>query len=118
MRAKKRERKIKKLLLSSYILTEGQTKKNKINGDFIDPRMELTQDIKITCQNSIIKGAGAQTFDGHPLRNWKIKLVAVDNGKEKKGRLSELLDHVEYILHPTFTDPRRGKYIIYIIYML
>ncbi|KAI7857151.1 yeats family-domain-containing protein [Circinella umbellata] len=69
--------------------------------------MELTQDIKIICQNSIIKGTGAQTFDGHPLRNWKIKLVAVDNGKEKKGRLSELLDHVEYILHPTFTDPRR-----------
>ncbi|KAI9256447.1 yeats family-domain-containing protein [Phascolomyces articulosus] len=69
--------------------------------------MELTQDIKITCQNSIIKGVGAQTFEGHPLRNWKIKLVAVDNGKEKKGRLSELLDHVEYILHPTFKDPRR-----------
>ncbi|KAI9498083.1 yeats family-domain-containing protein [Zychaea mexicana] len=69
--------------------------------------MDLTQDIKITCQNSIMKGAGAHTVDGHPMRNWKIKLVAVDGGKEKKGRLTELLDHVEYILHPTFKDPRR-----------
>ncbi|KAI8141674.1 yeats family-domain-containing protein [Fennellomyces sp. T-0311] len=70
--------------------------------------MEITQDIKITCQNSIIKGAGAEMIEGHPLRNWKIKLVAVEGNKEKKGRLTELLDHVEYILHPTFKDPRRA----------
>ncbi|CDS07213.1 hypothetical protein LRAMOSA09736 [Lichtheimia ramosa] len=69
--------------------------------------MEPTLDIKITFQNSIIKGPDAQTVEGHPLRNWKIKLVAVENGKDKKGRLSELLDHVEYILHPTFENPRR-----------
>lgn len=71
--------------------------------------MEPTLDIKITFQNSIIKGPDAQTVEGHPLRNWKIKLVDVENGKDKKGRLSELLDHVEYILHPTFENPRRGK---------
>ncbi|KAI8371783.1 yeats family-domain-containing protein [Radiomyces spectabilis] len=68
---------------------------------------ELGQDIKIICQNSIIKGPGAKSVDGHPWRNWKIKLVAVDKGKEKKGKLSLLLDHVDYILHPTFENPRR-----------
>lgn len=47
--------------------------------------------------------------EGHPWRNWKIRVVAVDNHREKKGKLSYLLDHVEYILHPTFENPRRGK---------
>ncbi|KAI7871346.1 yeats family-domain-containing protein [Spinellus fusiger] len=68
---------------------------------------EASQDIKIICQNSIIKGAHATSVDGHPLRNWKIKLVAMDGNKEKKGKLSALLDRVEYILHPTFANPRR-----------
>ncbi|KAF7725822.1 hypothetical protein EC973_009245 [Apophysomyces ossiformis] len=69
---------------------------------------EVSQEIKITCQNSIIKGAAAKAIDGgHPWRNWKIKLVAVDGQRERKGKLSALLDHVEYFLHPTFENPHR-----------
>ncbi|KAI9483065.1 MAG: yeats family-domain-containing protein [Benjaminiella poitrasii] len=68
-----------------------------------------TQDIKISCHNSIIKGPGAKSNDGHPWRNWKITLVAMDGEEEIKGKLSIILDHVEYILHPTFQDPIRVK---------
>ncbi|KAL0091505.1 yeats family-domain-containing protein [Phycomyces blakesleeanus] len=68
---------------------------------------EASQDIRITCQNSIIKGASATSVDGHPWRTWKIKLVAMDGNKEKKGKLTALLDNVEYILHPTFENPHR-----------
>ncbi|KAI7908048.1 yeats family-domain-containing protein [Cokeromyces recurvatus] len=68
-----------------------------------------TQDIKISCHNSIIKGPGAKSNDGHPWRNWKITLVAMDGEEEVKGKLSIILDHVEYILHPTFKDPIRAK---------
>ncbi|CAO3618085.1 unnamed protein product [Cunninghamella blakesleeana] len=46
-------------------------------------------------------------IEGHPMRNWKIRLVAVDSGKEHKGKLTHILDRVEYILHPTFENPRR-----------
>lgn len=42
-----------------------------------------------------------------------MSLVAVDNGKEVKGKASLILDHVEYILHPTFENPRRGKFSFY-----
>jgi hypothetical protein len=38
-----------------------------------------------------------------------VTLVAVDDGKEVPGKLQAMLDHVEYILHPTFFNPRRGK---------
>lgn len=68
----------------------------------------ITQDIKIACHNSVIKGNGAKSNDGHPWRNWKITLVAMDGEREVKGKLSMILDHVEYILHPTFEEPRRG----------
>lgn len=67
---------------------------------------EYTQDIKIICQNSIIKGS-IKASAGHPWRNWKIKVVAVDNNHERRGKLNYLLDHVEYMLHPTFDNPRR-----------
>jgi len=43
-----------------------------------------------------------------PCRNWKIRVVAVDNNREKKGKLNHLLEHVEYWLHPTFENPVRG----------
>lgn len=33
----------------------------------------------------------------------------MEGEKEIKGKLSILLDHVEYILHPTFEEPRRGN---------
>ncbi|KAI8360807.1 yeats family-domain-containing protein [Blakeslea trispora] len=69
----------------------------------------ITQDIRISCQNSVIKGSGAKSNEGHPWRNWKITLVAMDGEKEVKGKLSVILDHVEYILHPTFEEPRRVK---------
>ncbi|KAI8351460.1 yeats family-domain-containing protein [Choanephora cucurbitarum] len=69
----------------------------------------VTQDIRISCQNSVIKGSGAKSNEGHPWRNWKITLVAMDGEKEVKGKLSVILDHVEYILHPTFEEPRRVK---------
>ncbi|KAI9315988.1 hypothetical protein BX666DRAFT_2028223 [Dichotomocladium elegans] len=46
--------------------------------------MELKLDIKITCQNSVIKGPGAETVEGHPLRNWKVKLVAMEGVVEKE----------------------------------
>ncbi|KAI8637779.1 yeats family-domain-containing protein [Parasitella parasitica] len=69
----------------------------------------VTQDIKISCHNSVIKGIGAKSNEGHPWRNWKITLVAMDGEREVKGKLSMILDHVEYILHPTFEDPRRVK---------
>ncbi|KAF1807240.1 yeats family-domain-containing protein [Mucor lusitanicus] len=69
----------------------------------------VTQDIKISCHNSVIKGHGAKSNDGHPWRNWKITLVAMDGEREVKGKLSMILDHVEYILHPTFEEPRRVK---------
>ncbi|KAL9558411.1 hypothetical protein MBANPS3_000911 [Mucor bainieri] len=68
-----------------------------------------TQDIKISCHNSVIKGHGAKSNDGHPWRNWKITLVAMDGEREVKGKLAMILDHVEYILHPTFEEPRRVK---------
>ncbi|KAI7901160.1 yeats family-domain-containing protein [Cokeromyces recurvatus] len=67
---------------------------------------EYFQDIKIICQNHVMKG-NSRASEGHPWRNWKIKLVAVDNHRENKGKLNHLLDHVEYILHPTFDNPRR-----------
>ncbi|CAO0793772.1 unnamed protein product [Mucor circinelloides] len=69
----------------------------------------VTQDIKISCHNSVIKGHGAKSNDGHPWRNWKITLVAMDGEREVKGKLAMILDHVEYILHPTFEEPRRVK---------
>ncbi|KAI9281815.1 yeats family-domain-containing protein [Sporodiniella umbellata] len=68
---------------------------------------ELSQEIKIICQNNIIKG---KAIEGHPWRNWKIKVVAVDNFRERKGKLSYLLDRVEYVLHPTFENPVRAAY--------
>ncbi|KAG0788042.1 hypothetical protein G6F16_009651 [Rhizopus arrhizus] len=65
------------------------------------------QEFKISCHNSIIRGASAQSSDGHPWRNWQVTLVAMEDGKEVKGKSSLILDHVEYILHPTFDNPRR-----------
>ncbi|CEP12758.1 hypothetical protein [Parasitella parasitica] len=65
-----------------------------------------TQDIKIICQNHVLKST-AKASEGHPWRNWKIRVVAVDNDREKKGKLNHLLDHVEYWLHPTFVNPVR-----------
>ncbi|KAG0767842.1 hypothetical protein G6F57_002844 [Rhizopus arrhizus] len=70
---------------------------------------ELSQEIKIICQNSLIKGS-AKAADGHPWRNWKVKVVAVDNYRERKGKLSYLLDRVEYVLHPTFENPVRTSF--------
>ncbi|KAI9269970.1 yeats family-domain-containing protein [Helicostylum pulchrum] len=67
----------------------------------------VSQDIKISCHNSVIKGSGAKSNDGHPWRNWKITVVAMDGEKEVKGKLSIILDHICYILHPTFPEPRR-----------
>lgn len=52
----------------------------------------------------------AKSNDGHPWRTWKITLVAMEGEKEVKGKLSVILDHVCYILHPTFEEPRRGKW--------
>lgn len=51
----------------------------------------------------------AKSNDGHPWRTWKITLVAMEGEKEVKGKLSVILDHVCYILHPTFEEPRRVK---------
>lgn len=34
----------------------------------------------------------------------------MEGEKEIKGKLSIILDHVCYILHPTFEEPRRGKW--------
>ncbi|KAI9251724.1 hypothetical protein BY458DRAFT_15715 [Sporodiniella umbellata] len=65
------------------------------------------QEFKISCLSNIIKGANAQSSDGHPWRNWQVTLVATEEGKEVKGKSSLILDHVEYILHPTFDSPRR-----------
>ncbi|KAI8647072.1 yeats family-domain-containing protein [Parasitella parasitica] len=65
-----------------------------------------TQDVKIICQNHVLKST-AKASEGHPWRNWKIRVVAVDNNREKKGKLNHLLDHVEYWLHPTFVNPVR-----------
>ncbi|GAN04271.1 conserved hypothetical protein [Mucor ambiguus] len=65
-----------------------------------------TQEIKIICQNHVLKSS-AKASEGHPWRNWKIRVVAVDNNREKKGKLNHLLDHVEYWLHPTFVNPVR-----------
>ncbi|KAI8335778.1 yeats family-domain-containing protein [Chlamydoabsidia padenii] len=67
--------------------------------------VETSLDIKIACQSNIIPGAAA--IDDHPWRNWRIRLVAMDAGKEQKGKLTHILDRVEYILHPTFANPRR-----------
>jgi transcription initiation factor IIF auxiliary subunit len=61
-----------------------------------------------------MKGS-AKASEGHPWRNWKIRVVAVDNNREKKGKLSYLLDHVEYMLHPTFENPRRGTLYLFFI---
>lgn len=69
--------------------------------------MEVTQDIKISCESSIVKGE--KSPEGHQIRRWGISIVAVENGIEQPSLLSRLLDHVEYILHPTFTNPRRGN---------
>ncbi|CEJ00754.1 hypothetical protein RMCBS344292_14802 [Rhizopus microsporus] len=71
--------------------------------------MSVYQDFKISSHNSVIKGASAKNSNGHPWRDWQVSLVAVDNGKEVKGKASLILDHVEYILHPTFENPRRVK---------
>ncbi|CAO3611795.1 unnamed protein product [Mucor hiemalis] len=70
---------------------------------------KVSQDIKISCHNSVIKGTLAKSNNGHPWRNWKITLVAMEGEKEIKGKLSIILDHVCYILHPTFEEPRRVK---------
>ncbi|KAI9475666.1 MAG: yeats family-domain-containing protein [Benjaminiella poitrasii] len=67
---------------------------------------DYSLDIKVTCQNHIMKTASKAT-EGHPWRSWRIRLVAIENNRERKGRLSQLLDHVEYLLHPTFENPRR-----------
>ncbi|KAI7892967.1 uncharacterized protein EV154DRAFT_479878 [Mucor mucedo] len=72
-------------------------------------KAKVSQDIKISCHNSVIKGSGAKSNDGHPWRNWKITLVAMEGEKEIKGKLSIILDHVCYILHPTFEEPRRDN---------
>ncbi|ORZ15644.1 yeats family-domain-containing protein [Absidia repens] len=62
------------------------------------------QQVKISCQSS---WTSQQDADGNTLRSWKVSLVAVDDGKEVPGKLQAMLDHVEYILHPTFFNPRR-----------
>ncbi|ORZ19620.1 yeats family-domain-containing protein [Absidia repens] len=67
--------------------------------------VDTSLDIKIACHSSVISGAAA--IDGHPWRNWKLRLVAMEGGKEHKGKLTHVLDRVEYILHPTFENPRR-----------
>ncbi|KAI8970203.1 yeats family-domain-containing protein [Mycotypha africana] len=68
-----------------------------------------TQDIKVTCHNHVLKGSEARSEDGHPWRNWKISLVAMDNGEEVKGKLSMILNYIQYILHPTFSEPHRTR---------
>lgn len=77
--------------------------------------METSLDIKIACHSSVIPGAAA--IDGHPWRNWKLRLVAMEAGKEHKGKLTHVLDRVEYILHPTFENPRRGKADDYVLHI-
>jgi transcription initiation factor IIF auxiliary subunit len=67
---------------------------------------DLHQQVKISCESS---WTSQQDADGNTLRSWKVTLVAVDEDKEVPGKLQAMLDHVEYILHPTFLNPRRGK---------
>ncbi|ORY97176.1 yeats family-domain-containing protein [Syncephalastrum racemosum] len=67
--------------------------------------MDITQDIRISCESSIVKGE--KSPEGHQIRRWRISITAVHNGNEQRTLLSRLLDHVEYILHPTFKNPRR-----------
>ncbi|ORZ16477.1 yeats family-domain-containing protein [Absidia repens] len=64
----------------------------------------LYQQVKISCESS---WTSQQDADGNTLRSWKVTLAAVDDGKEVPGKLQAMLDHVEYILHPTFFNPRR-----------
>ncbi|KAI8368222.1 yeats family-domain-containing protein [Radiomyces spectabilis] len=68
---------------------------------------ELHQDIKVTNQSHLSKDKSLKPVDGVPWREWKVTIVAVDKGKEQKGKLSKIVDHVEYILHPTFATPRK-----------
>ncbi|CAO3584676.1 unnamed protein product [Absidia cylindrospora] len=64
----------------------------------------LYQQVKISCESSWTSHKDA---DGNTLRSWKVSLVAVDDGKEVPGKLQAMLDHVVYILHPTFFNSRR-----------
>ncbi|KAI8330467.1 yeats family-domain-containing protein [Chlamydoabsidia padenii] len=65
---------------------------------------DLYQQVKISCESS---WKSQQDVEGNTLRSWKVTLVAVDEDKEVPGKLQAMLDHVEYILHPTFLNPRR-----------
>ncbi|KAI8084755.1 yeats family-domain-containing protein [Halteromyces radiatus] len=64
----------------------------------------IYQEIRISCKSS---WTTEQDADGNTLRNWEVSLVAIDDGKQVPGKLQAMLDHVEYILHPTFPNPRR-----------
>lgn len=76
----------------------------------VDYKGGLSLDVKIYSQNTILKNPPKEpAAEGALWRGWKIQLVAVDGTRELEGLLSEIVDYVEYILHPTFENPRRGR---------
>ncbi|RUS15150.1 hypothetical protein BC937DRAFT_92836 [Endogone sp. FLAS-F59071] len=49
-----------------------------------------------------------KTDDGIPWRNWKIRIFGVtEMGEEYQLKF---VDYVEYIMHPSFTNPKRSEY--------
>ncbi|KAK9712363.1 transcription factor TFIIF complex subunit Tfg3 [Basidiobolus ranarum] len=63
----------------------------------------ITKRVQVVTEHEIMKSA--KPVSGHPIRKWKLSVYGLDDNNERVSM--EYVDKVEYILHPSFTNPRR-----------
>ncbi|RUS32488.1 hypothetical protein BC938DRAFT_475272 [Jimgerdemannia flammicorona] len=65
---------------------------------------------QVVCEQSIAKNI-KKTDEGNPWRNWKIRIFGLTEAGEEYQL--KFVDYVEYIMHPSFTNPRRSEYALF-----
>ncbi|ORX92943.1 yeats-domain-containing protein [Basidiobolus meristosporus CBS 931.73] len=63
----------------------------------------ITRKVQIVTEHEIMKGA--KPVSGHPIRKWKLSVYGLDDKDERTSM--DYVEKVEYVLHPSFTNPRR-----------
>ncbi|ORY04834.1 yeats-domain-containing protein [Basidiobolus meristosporus CBS 931.73] len=63
----------------------------------------ITKKVQLVTEHEIMKGA--KPVSGHPIRKWKLSVYGLDENNERCNM--EYVEKVEYILHPSFTNPKR-----------
>jgi transcription initiation factor IIF auxiliary subunit len=68
------------------------------------PVEKVEKRVKISSSNVAIKTKKKPAPTDPAWRKWKVEITSEDNQP-----LSNIVDHVEYILHESFENPRIGK---------